>query len=228
MIKYKHYSFDLWLTLIKSNPEFKRKRAEYFQEHFNRTNKSIKEIEAIIKRVDLMCNWINETTGGCITPFEMYAMVLHLLDYDLNPLSVRDLQSIYVTIESIFFKYMPQLYDDSILSILSKLKKSGATISTLSNTGFIGGQTMRIILKHIGVAGFIDFQIYSDELGCSKPNSLIFSAMIQSVNQLRIHNPCRIEEIIHIGDNEHADFMGAQRAGVNSIKINGLSISEIL
>ena len=29
---YKHFSFDLWLTLIKSNPEFKKKRNLLFKD----------------------------------------------------------------------------------------------------------------------------------------------------------------------------------------------------
>lgn len=33
--KYKHISFDLWLTLIKSNPEYKIKRNLLFREFFS-------------------------------------------------------------------------------------------------------------------------------------------------------------------------------------------------
>ena len=32
---HEHYSFDLWLTLIKSNPLFKPARIEYFFENYN-------------------------------------------------------------------------------------------------------------------------------------------------------------------------------------------------
>lgn len=41
MQKFKHYSFDLWLTLIKSNPEFKLKRTIFFYDKFNRLKKSL-------------------------------------------------------------------------------------------------------------------------------------------------------------------------------------------
>ena len=63
MAFYKHYSFDLWLTLIKSNPRFKQERTSYFYEKFNTKNKSIEEVALIFRQVDLMVNAINEKTG---------------------------------------------------------------------------------------------------------------------------------------------------------------------
>src|SRR5690348_14119191 len=38
-----HYSFDLWLTLIRSNPAFKRERAQYFFHHHNGKAKPVEE-----------------------------------------------------------------------------------------------------------------------------------------------------------------------------------------
>ena len=43
MKTYKHYSFDLWLTLIKSNPTFKKERALFFHKHLNAAGKSLEE-----------------------------------------------------------------------------------------------------------------------------------------------------------------------------------------
>lgn len=227
-MKYKHYSFDLWMTLIKSNPMFKRARAEYFQDHFNRKKKSIKEIEAIFREVDLMCNWTNETVGGSIDALEMYSMVLHKIDYDLEPLSLRDLQSIYHTVESIFFKYEPVLFDGSTREVLDRLNKNGATLSILSNTGFIQGHTLRKVLSRLEVSKLLNFQIYSDEVGCSKPMATIFTLLTQGVSQIRVHDPVQFSEIVHIGDNLYADG-GAKKVGLDTIIINsdGVSIRNI-
>jgi putative hydrolase of the HAD superfamily len=51
MKTYKHYSFDLWLTLIKSNPIFKKERALFFHQHLNAAKKSIEEVEITKKQV---------------------------------------------------------------------------------------------------------------------------------------------------------------------------------
>ena len=63
MSRFRHYSFDLWLTLIKSNPAYKPERAGIFYRDYNSLNKSLEEIAAIFRQVDLMCNAINEKTG---------------------------------------------------------------------------------------------------------------------------------------------------------------------
>jgi putative hydrolase of the HAD superfamily len=41
---YQHYSFDLWLTLIKSNPYFKIERTKIFHRDFNPAGKSIDDV----------------------------------------------------------------------------------------------------------------------------------------------------------------------------------------
>lgn len=230
MKQYKHYSFDLWLTLIKSNPEFKRKRAEYFHSHFNRVNKTIEEIEIIIREIDIMCNWTNETIGGNIDAFEMYSMILHKLDYDLKPLSHRDIQSIYHTIETIFYNYPPVLYDNDTEDILNKLRQRGSTISILSNTGYIKGSTLRKLLFDMNISQLTSFYIYSDEVKCSKPDIKIFNWLTHFVNEFRKFDPILITDIVHVGDNPHADSYGAAQAGLDSILINsnGKTIKDIL
>ena len=69
---YQHYSFDLWLTLIKSNPHFKKERALFFHKHLNTKHKSIEEVEKTFRQVDLMSNATNEKTGQNISANELY------------------------------------------------------------------------------------------------------------------------------------------------------------
>ena len=73
---YRHYSFDLWLTLIKSNPAFKTERTRIFFEDYNIAGKSIEEVAAAFRRVDLLGNAINERTGKNIDSDELYLMVI--------------------------------------------------------------------------------------------------------------------------------------------------------
>jgi putative hydrolase of the HAD superfamily len=77
---YQHFSFDLWLTLIRSNPAFKEKRASYFHQHFNYHNQSLEGVKRVFRQVDIMCNLINEKTGKNIDADEMYLMVLSMMN----------------------------------------------------------------------------------------------------------------------------------------------------
>jgi putative hydrolase of the HAD superfamily len=48
---YKHYSFDLWLTLIRSNPLFKQQRSRIFHQQYNTLGKPLEEVERIFARL---------------------------------------------------------------------------------------------------------------------------------------------------------------------------------
>ena len=216
---YRHYSFDLWLTLIKSNPLFKAERAVYFHEHFNRKNKSLEEVNAIFRQVDLMCNQINEATGGNIDSEEMYLMVISQINNDEINLRDINIHELYERMEVLLMDHMPVMYCDDTLQVLATLKQpEGTTIGLLSNTGFIKGPTMRKVLNQLTIDQHLDFQFYSDEEGLSKPNIIFYERMLAKV---RAHHPA-IENhaILHIGDNDWADVAGAQKAGIHSLLIN--------
>ncbi len=216
---YKHYSFDLWMTLIKSNPVFKQERALFFYDRFNRKNKSREQVTHIFRQVDLLCNAINEKTGGNIEAEEMYLMVIAAMnDYSYSFAEIN-LGELYGEMELLFFKYLPVVYSPETLTVLSRLQEKGdTTFSLLSNTAFIKGSTLRKALRTMDLERFFDFQLYSDETGLSKPNKKLFQLMLNEIVAARpgIH----ASDIIHIGDNEKADIEGAKTVGINSLLVN--------
>ena len=226
MNTFKHYSFDLWMTLIKSNPSFKKERALFFYEHFNKKNKSIEEVERVFMQVDRMCNSINEQTGNNIDAEEMYLMVITIMnDYSIdfqNP----DITKLYDEMEELTLKYLPIIYCPETIKVLNTLKQSGdSTFSILSNTAFIKGKTLRKVLDKIELGSFFDFQLYSDELGLSKPNKKLFDVMLTTITDNRKGKQIDLKEIIHIGDNAKADIHGANIAGIHSLLINSNNMS---
>ena len=213
----KHCSIDLWFTLIKSNPVFKSKRALYFYEHINTKNRSLQEVEAIFRKVDLMCNAINEKTGNNICAEEMYGMVIYLLNDSMLHYDKIEIQQLYNDLELLFFEYAPVLFDESTLPTLEKITaKQTANIS--SNTAFIKGSTLRKLLQKLDIAHFFSFQLYSDEVGFSKPNAAFFYLMLEQAAAL--HKGITVNEILHIGDNAIADIAGAKLLGINTFQIN--------
>lgn len=224
MTPYKHYSFDLWLTLIKSNPLFKIERTKIFHERFNPHAKSIEEVALIFRQVDLMVNAINEKTGKNIDADEMYLMVINLISDFSNDFQAIDIERIYDEMEELLFRYLPIIYSNETFSTLKHLKQNGAcTMNILSNTGFIKGHTLRKVLKQIGLFNFFDFQLYSDEVGMAKPNTTFFKLMLQQVAELGTN--CSLIDIVHVGDNAFADIKGAEIAGIHSLLINSNNVS---
>lgn len=227
---YKHYSFDLWLTLIRSNPRFKKERASYFHSFFNRKGKSLEEVAAIFRKVDLMVNSINECTGKNIDAEEMYLMVISIInDYSPDFQDV-DPASLYDKMELLLLENMPLMYCPDSRDILCRIRDSGScTTSLLSNTGFIKGKTLRKVLAHLELDRVLDFQLYSDEVRMSKPNPDFFRLMLDSIDRSR-HTVLELHEVIHIGDNPMADVRGAEALGIKSLLINSnhLTISSLL
>lgn len=227
-MKYKHYSFDLWLTLIKSNPEFKRAKKEYFYRNFNKNSKSLEEVGDIIRQVDTSCNKIVDETGRHIKSSEMISKILS----DLNCAEYDDviLQEIDNEIQFLFLANEPFIYSNHIIPLFQKIKDDKSTISILSNTGFIHGRTIRNFLKKCGLDSYISFDLYSDEIGFSKPSSDAFKTMIEKVGEIYPMDNDIASRIIHIGDNPIADIQGAKLAGINSFQVhsNNQSIIDII
>lgn len=206
-----HFSFDLWLTLIKSHPEFKAKRVELFSSFFN-VDKPIEEVAKTVKYYDDLCNTINEVTGGNIDTFEIYLMILGALNVDIKQLNKEKLNEFYNKSEELFLEYKPVVIFDNIHDFFEDIKNQGKTINILSNTGFIKGKTMRKFLIHENLDQYIDFHIYSDEINCSKPNPLIFQEVKNKIKDQDLP----LNQILHIGDNPIADYQGAKDFGFSA------------
>ena len=218
---YKHYSFDLWMTLIRSNPAFKLERTKFFYDNFNQHEKTLEEVGIIFRQVDVMCNAINEKTGNNIDAEEMYLMVISAINNYHYSLQNVDIAALYAEMEALVFKHLPVVYSAETVNVLGKLKQHAGDVSfsLLSNTAFIKGCTLRAILKELELDKYFDFQLYSDETGMSKPNGRLFKLMINTIQEIRTQ-PISLKEIVHIGDNAKADIWGAEKAGICSILIN--------
>ena len=231
MKKYKHYSFDLWMTLIRSNPAFKLERTKFFYQHFNRKEKTLEEVGLIFRQVDVMCNAINEKTGGNIHAEEMYLMVISAMNEYIYPIQEIDIQKLYSEMELLVLEYLPITYDSDTVKMLRQIKATdNVTCSLLSNTAFIKGQTLRKVLNQLGMDQYFDFQLYSDEVNMSKPNPEFFQLLVDKTEQIRLEKLVDLKEIIHIGDNSRADIAGAEAAGISSMLINSnhLTILNVL
>ncbi len=218
---YQHYSFDLWLTLIKSNPSFKQERTRFFYNHFNQHQKTLEEVGRIFRKVDLLCNAINEKTGGNIDAEEMYLMVISEMNDYSNAFRNIDLAALYKEMDALVLKYLPVIYCSETVRTLRRIKESpNRTISLLSNTAFIKGSTLRRVLQELELERYFDFQLYSDETGMSKPNQKMFRLMLDNVAAVRKDPALPLSNIIHIGDNIKADIDGAEVAGIRTLLVN--------
>ena len=215
----KHFSFDLWLTIIKSNPLFKSKRVTFFHEHYNFSKHSEKEIKNVFRKVDLMCNQVNESVGFNLDTKEMYLMVLYLLNENSIDYSKIDINKLYDQMENLVLSYPPVIINQKIVPILQTLKEKNKTVSLLSNTGFIEGKTINKILKNLDLKKYFDFEIYSDEQNISKPNQMLFEIVFKKTCEIH-ESSLKTKDIMHIGDNPIADIQGAKNYGMSTFQVS--------
>ncbi|CAD0006896.1 HAD family hydrolase [Flavobacterium chungangense] len=209
---YSHLSFDLWLTLIKSNPEFKQKRNLLFQNFFE-IEQPIEKVTEVVRYYDVLCNNINENTGLNIETFEIYYLILGALNVNLSNYGTEKLSQFYNLTEELFLENKPVLIFTDIQKMFDKVISEGKSISVLSNTGFIKGFTLRKLLKYYDLLDYFKFQIYSDEVGFSKPNIEIYQLVFDEINK---YKKIEKKDVLHIGDNSVADYNGALKFGFNA------------
>ncbi len=222
LYKYRHISFDLWLTLIKSHPEYKNKRNLLFKEYFN-VDRPIDEVAGIIRKFDLLTNSINEKVGRNFDTYEIYYLIIDAMGIPIEKFSRQDLNVFYSHTEELLMEYKPVLLSDSISETLFSLQREGITTNILSNTAFIKGSSLRKILDHYGFGEVFSFQAYSDETGYSKPGTEMYQYAYDNILKIK-----QIEKanILHIGDNIISDYEGAMKFGFNAHLITNNHINE--
>ncbi len=210
--QHQHFSFDLWLTLIKSNPEFKNKRNLLFKDFFE-INCTTDKLSEVVRYYDLLCNNINEKTGLNIDTFEIYYLILNALNVKIDEIGTEKLTQFYDETELLFMKFKPDLIDPKIQLLFQQIVAQGKTINILSNTAFIKGITLRKVLEHYELNRYFSFQIFSDEVAFSKPNSAIFQFVY---NEIKSFKSIEKKQVLHVGDNKIADYNGALNFGFDA------------
>jgi len=171
------------------------------------------EVRKVIRHYDVLFNKISEKTGNHIEREEVFLLMLDALGKEIDAIDENHLKSFFQEVDDLFLNNMPVLLWENIEEILIKIKEKNKTVSILSNTAFIHGDSLRKVLEHLGLAQYFSFMIFSDEVKASKPNLQVFDMVFKKINEFRKLDK---EQILHIGDNKIADYDGAKTFGFNS------------
>jgi len=205
----KHYSFDFWNTIAYSNAEFKNKRAELVLS-FIKTKFSVSEVNTAFSKVGAEYNKYQESGMELLSPLDLLNKILK----ELTPsVSYRDLYDLKVEIDSLFLEYPPKL-DNNLYSFIEGTQYYDRVCSITSNTAFISGDVIRQFLTDAKLLDKFSFCLFSNEVGYGKPTSNMYQLLYRKAKEI---NPLLSKsQIIHIGDNELADYKGALKFGFKS------------
>jgi putative hydrolase of the HAD superfamily len=217
MKKYKHYSFDLWRTLIKPDPRYKEERASLIKKKFYETA-SEDTIRKVLSGCEERANIINKLVGRQVHSLEIFYSFMEtmnkmwVIEKEITSESLSEMKR---WCDNLFHMYPPILIDDAV-STLKQLKERDCTISILSNTAILDGEIIRTSpsVKE-NLAPLVDAFFFSDEIGHSKPSTVAFRKMMISVNEMRMTELLKSkllkEDILHVGDDQSTDGEGCKR-----------------
>jgi putative hydrolase of the HAD superfamily len=98
-----------------------------------------------------------------------------------------------------------ELYPE-VQSVLGKLQKRGVLLAVISNWQ----KGLSHFCTELGIRDYFEVIISSAEVGIEKPDARIFE---EASHRLRLAP----QFILHVGDQEIEDFIGAQSAGFRSV-----------
>jgi putative hydrolase of the HAD superfamily len=217
----KHITIDLWLTLIRSHPSYKKERVmNVFRILHGLGYKGTPDrIKDAIEVVDNYHTMVCEKTGfHNMTQRDLWFMVLHQLDIH-NRITLEDVDSIITKCNELFILYPPEYIEPDTLEILREVADMDITIDIISNTGFITGTTVRRALLNRTIGRVIRSMYFSDAQVYAKPNFQLFMTSLASV-RLNHGAGLKPEHILHVGDNMITDIKGAKMAGFQTFWIN--------
>ncbi len=89
-------------------------------------------------------------------------------------------------------------------------------LGIISDVGFSPGRVLKRVLRQADLIGAFESLVFSDEAGFSKPHPEVFRQTARTL-------ACEPGEMVHVGDLEHTDIVGAKRAGYRAIRFTGVT-----
>ena len=205
----RHLSFDFWNTLVSPNPKFSEARTAFLSAL---TGLSPEDTKAAYLRVKRNVDMLAEVTGTAFSSYNIFRMFLRECNL---PLDTDKVWTLYEGLQKLALEY-PPMPAPCIVEALKRVQIEGYTIGIVSNTNFISGATLRLVIAEWGIT--FDSMVFSDEHPWAKPNPNLFS-QINFDRRESVHK----YEIMHIGDHPICDYDGAVRHGFKAYHVEDLT-----
>jgi HAD superfamily hydrolase (TIGR01549 family) len=213
----KAISFDFWNTLFAEVPGgftlYKERRRQLLKESLNAeggdfTDEQLEQATSL-EAQSYHLIWTQEYRT--LTASERLARILHHLNASLPEALMAQIVQAYE--EGIIER--PPVLVSGAQEVIEQLSKH-YRLGIISDIGFSPGRILKQLMREVGILEAFDSLVFSDEAGCSKPHARVFAITSQALK-------ARPTEIVHVGDLEHTDIIGAKRANFNAIRFVGVT-----
>lgn len=193
--------FDLWGTLIRSNPLFQVAKRTLWQQHFPQISSEL-FLEAQ-RKVKSDLDKLTELTGYQSDSSTRRNLLIHYLGQNINDSDLQRMLSRFLTDYENLFKLFPPLsWSDETLEFYEKISKEEKNkIIIVSNTVFTSHSSLKPVIDPVF---YYDEFVTSDVMRISKPSKGIWDNKLD----------------YFIGDNPTTDGGYAKAIGAEFIQIN--------
>jgi putative hydrolase of the HAD superfamily len=213
-------SFDLWDTvLIDDSDEPKRaalgmrakadeRRQLVFEALRRHGSMSLSQVEDAYDATDaaFRAAWYEQNLTWTVG--ERLEVLLQKLELGLPEDDLLELVRLHEEME---LEVMPELVP-GIADALDALD-GNCRLAVISDAIFSPGRVLRQILKHYRLYDRFEAFVFSDEIGCAKPDPRLFKAVLRETG-------CTPRELVHIGDREEKDIVGPHAVGARAILVS--------
>lgn len=213
----KAISFDLWDTVFiddsdepkrmaAGKPPKKVERRQLVKKFIDKHSPvSMEVVTAVYDAVDAAFNKVWYENHNTWRVKERLELVLKGLGRSLPAKEMDELVQLHEEME---LEFRPD-FVPGVVDVVKTLHKK-YRLAVISDTIFSPGRTLRKILQGGDLLDCFDAFIFSDEIGCSKPEPILFHTVCNSLG-------VACKELVHIGDREQKDVLGPQKLGIRSI-----------
>ena len=213
----KAITFDLWDTVfIDDSDEPKRKAAGRLTKKeerrslvlkFGQKHKGISKelVDSVYDSVDIAFRKVWHEQFVTWKVFERLDIIFKTLKIDLPSSEMNEIVRLHEEME---LEFRPD-FIDGVGQAIEELHKS-YKLGVISDAIFSPGRVLRELLKGEGLLKYFDHFVFSDEIGNSKPQPIVFESAYKKFG-------VQPNELIHIGDREHNDILGPKNVGANAI-----------
>ena len=200
----KAVSLDIWNTLLDIRPFF-----GYVALHLSMlSGVSLNSLEEAIVKAYVRMKELRRR--GLLSDDNIVNECLVMLSSELGMSSELIKRAVA---RALLYENLKPLILPGALEAVKKMSDMGLKLATLGNVIFWPGSYTRIILERLGFADHLVFQLYADEIRCSKPKPRAFLELVEGLG-------VEPDEVIHVGDSFYEDFLGALQAGLRAALID--------
>ncbi len=213
----KAITFDLWDTVfIDDSDEPKRKaagraskkeeRRDIVFDYANRHKNVEREfVNIVYDTVDEAFRKVWHDQHVTWTVEERLTIIFKALKVELDVDELKEAVRLHEEMELEFRPdFIPGVHQ-AVKALHGKYK-----LGVISDAIFSPGRVLRQILEGEDLLQYFDSFVFSDEIGCAKPESLVFEQSFKNFN-------VQPHEVVHIGDREHNDILGPKKMGMKAV-----------